>query len=85
MPSVIFVQPDGAQASHCAAVGDSVNTASRLETMTKEFSAQLVVSEAVAVNANIDLSAFPSHDIGVRGRSENITARVVMRARDLPL
>ena len=24
MPSVIFVQPDGAQSSHCAAVGDSV-------------------------------------------------------------
>ncbi len=73
------------KATSLTAVGDSVNTASRLETMTKEFSAQLVVSEAVAVNANIDLSAFPSHDIGVRGRSENITARVVMRARDLPL
>ncbi len=73
------------KATSLTAVGDSVNTASRLETMTKEFSAQLVVSEAVAHNANIDLSAFPSHEIGVRGRSENITARVVTWARDLPL
>lgn len=73
------------KATSLTAVGDSVNTASRLETMTKEFSAQLVLSEAVATHANIDLSEFPSHDIGVRGRSENITARVVARARDLPL
>ena len=73
------------KATSLTAVGDSVNTASRLETMTKEFSAQLVVSEAVAHNANIDLSEFPSHEIGVRGRSENITARVVIWARDLPL
>ena len=73
------------EATNLTAVGDSVNTASRLEAMTKDFSAQLVVSEAVAEHANIDLSAFPSHDIWVRGRSENIKARVVMRARDLPL
>jgi adenylate cyclase len=73
------------KATSLTAVGDSVNTASRLEAMTKEYSAQLVISEAVARNANIDLSAFPSHDIGVRGRSEHITARVVVRAGDLPL
>jgi adenylate cyclase len=73
------------KATTLTAIGDSVNTASRLETMTKEFAAQLVVSETVAQNANIDLSEFPSHDIGVRGRSENISARVVMHARDLPI
>jgi adenylate cyclase len=73
------------KATTLTAVGDSVNTASRLETMTKEFAAQLVVSETVAQNANIDLSEFPSQDIGVRGRSENISARVVMHARDLPI
>ena len=73
------------KATSLTAVGDSVNTASRLESMTKEFTAQLVVSEAVAQNADIDLTAFPSHEIGVRGRSENITARVIAQARDLPL
>lgn len=72
-------------ATSLTAVGDSVNTASRLESMTKEFAAQLVVSEAVAEKAGIDLSAFASHDIGVRGRSEHISARVVMRGSDLPL
>ena len=43
------------KATSLTAVGDSVNTASRLETMTKEFKAQLVVSEAVAHSASITL------------------------------
>jgi adenylate cyclase len=73
------------KATSLTAVGDSVNTASRLEAMTKEFAAQLVVSEAVAQKANVDLSAFDSHDIGVRGRSEHITARVIVKAQDLAL
>ena len=73
------------KATSLTAVGDSVNTASRLEAMTKEYAAQLVVSEAVAQNAGIDLSAFESHDIGVRGRSEHITARVIVKAQELPL
>lgn len=73
------------EAISLTAVGDSVNTASRLETMTKEYKAQLVVSEAVAQLANVDLSVFPSQDIDVRGRSETITARVVVTAADLPV
>jgi adenylate cyclase len=66
------------------AIGDSVNTASRLETLTKEYGAQLVVSEDVAVSANIDLSAYPSHDIAVRGRKEPVKVRVVADATSLP-
>lgn len=73
------------EATSLTAVGDSVNTASRLETMTKEYKAQLVVSEAVAELAKIDLSSFPSHEIDVRGRSEKITARIIVAATDLPV
>lgn len=73
------------EATSLTAVGDSVNTASRLETITKEYKAQLVVSEAVAELAKIDLSGFPSHEIDVRGRSEKITARIVVAAADLPV
>jgi adenylate cyclase len=83
-PAIIGEMGYGA-ATSLTAVGDSVNTASRLEAATKEYAAQLVLSEAVADRAGIDLTAFPSHEIGVRGRSETITARVVARARDLPL
>jgi adenylate cyclase len=67
------------------AIGDSVNTASRLESMTKEYAAQLVVSEEVAIRANVDLSAYPSHDLPVRGRKEAVKVRVVAEAATLPL
>ncbi len=66
------------------AVGDAVNTASRLEAMTKEHGAQLVVSESVADHAEIDLSEFPTHRLEVRGRSETINAHVIVNAQELP-
>jgi adenylate cyclase len=66
------------------AIGDAVNTASRLEALTKDYACQLVVSEMVARRADVDLSSFPRHEIKVRGRDEPIDIRVVMSARDLP-
>lgn len=66
------------------AIGDAVNTASRLESMTKEFGAQLVVSRRVARRAGIDLSRFPRHQIEVRGRRRPLSAFVVEHAMDLP-
>ncbi len=66
------------------AIGDVVNTASRLEPMTKEFGCQLVVSEEVARLAQIDLSAFPSAEVSIRGRGEKMIVRLIERARDLP-
>ena len=41
---VIIGEMGYAEATSLTAVGDSVNTASRLESMTKDFKAQLVVS-----------------------------------------
>jgi adenylate cyclase len=70
---------------HITAIGDSVNTASRLETLTKEYRAQLVVSEDVARRAGVDLTTYPSHDIEIRGRSETVRVRVVAEAETLPL
>ncbi len=67
------------------AVGDAVNTASRLEALTKEYRAQLLVSDTVSRKAGMDLSAFPRHELDVRGRSETISAHVVINAQDLPV
>jgi adenylate cyclase len=71
-------------ATTLTAIGDTVNTASRLEAMTKEFGAQLVVSRRVARQAGVDLGAFPRHRIEVRGRSRPMLVYVVERAADLP-
>jgi adenylate cyclase len=66
------------------AIGDAVNTASRLEALTKDYAAQLVVSEAVAARAGMDVSDFPRHEIRVRGREEPLYIRVIAKAGELP-
>jgi adenylate cyclase len=66
------------------AIGDAVNTASRLEGLTKEYRAQLVLSEAVAERAGVDLTRFDRHEIAVRGRRETLSIRVVPEAKELP-
>jgi hypothetical protein len=53
--------------------------------MTKEFGAQLVVSEPVAARAGIDLGEFPLEEIELRGRSARLSVRVVGNALGLPL
>ncbi|MCH8197539.1 MAG: adenylate/guanylate cyclase domain-containing protein [Proteobacteria bacterium] len=72
------------RATSLTAIGDAVNTASRLEELTKTYGCQLVVSEYVATRAGVDLSAFPSHEVTVRGRDDALAIRAVADARDLP-
>jgi adenylate cyclase len=67
------------------AVGDAVNTASRLESLTKTYGCELVVSEAVVRRAGIDAGDAPRHEIEIRGRVERLVVRTFATARDLPL
>lgn len=59
------------------ALGDTVNTASRLETATKELGATLVFSDAVARASGVDLSETRACEITVRGRSEPLTVYAI--------
>jgi adenylate cyclase len=68
------------RARYLTAIGDPVNTASRLETLTKEYGCQLVVSETVTTQAGVDLSAFPVYEIQVRGRIRPLQVRVIPSA-----
>jgi len=65
------------------AIGDAVNTASRLEAMTKDHGVQLIVSEDVARHAAADLHRFPAMEIMVRGRVQPLTVRSIPLGSDL--
>jgi adenylate cyclase len=71
-------------ATAITAIGDAVNTASRLETLTKTYGCQLVVSEETVLRAGLDLSAFPSQEIEIRGKRDMLVVRTVASAALLP-
>jgi adenylate cyclase len=68
------------------AIGDAVNTASRLESASKDLRCLLVVSEAVLAAAGVAADAMPgtAHEVAVRGRSQPLRVRAIARGDDLP-
>jgi adenylate cyclase len=83
-PTIIGEMGYGAAAA-ITAIGDAVNTASRLEELTKEYACELVVSEEVVRRAELDLSAFPRFEIEIRGKREMLAIRILSSAAALPL
>jgi adenylate cyclase len=71
------------QARGLTAVGDTINSASRLENLAKELSAELVISDEVARRARLDLSGCEKRTVAVRGRAAPIDAWIVLRAEAL--
>jgi adenylate cyclase len=67
------------------AVGDSVNTASRIEGLTKTYSCELAISDAVVLRSGIDAGAASRHEIEIRGRVERLVVHTFASARDLPV
>jgi adenylate cyclase len=82
-PTIVGEMGYGSAAA-ITAIGDAVNTASRLESLTKNFACELVVSEETVSRAGLDLSRFPLHEIEIRGKREMLAVRIVERAAELP-
>jgi adenylate cyclase len=66
-------------AVYLTAVGDTVHVAARLEQLTKEFACELVISEAVAARAGVDVGDQPRRELTVRNRAGPLAVRVVER------
>jgi len=67
------------------AIGDAVNTASRLESATKEYSCEAIFSEDVTKHSSVDFSKFVKHTISVRGKTESVNVYLIPSGRDLTL
>ncbi len=72
-------------ASGLTAIGDMVNVASRLEALTKDYGAELVVSELVIEQAGLTADFGRRETVAVRGRLEELAIRIVDRAQEISL
>ncbi len=72
------------KAAAITAIGDAVNTASRLEALTKDHDCELVVSDETVARAGLDFSEFPRHEIEIRGKRAMLAVTTFDRAADLP-
>ncbi len=71
------------RATDLTAIGDTVNTASRLEALTKDHGVQLVVSRAVARAADLDVSDYETRELTIRGREKPLSVLLVPDAAKL--
>ncbi len=81
--SVIVGEQGHANLRGITVVGDVVNTASRIEGMTKDYQAQLVISEEVLSRGGVSDDAAERHEVPVRGRVEPMLVRVFPSATRL--
>jgi adenylate cyclase len=66
-----------------SAIGDMVNTAARLEDMTKAYGCTLVASAEVLRQAGVESGDAPEHQVRVRGKTERLTVYAVADPRAL--
>jgi len=55
-----------------SAIGDTVNTAARLESLTKDYDCALILSRRAAEAAGLDLGPRDLHECAVKGRHETV-------------
>jgi adenylate cyclase len=82
-PAIVGVLGHG-PATGLTAIGDTVNTASRLESLSKELGVTLVASQAVWDAAALGSAVGQPQDVLIRGRTEPLAVRAVSDLQALP-
>jgi adenylate cyclase len=73
-----------ARATTLTAVGDTVNTASRLEALTKDYDVELIFSAIVGKRAGLAMGDLAYHEVTLRGQDQALRIVALPRASDLP-
>ncbi len=68
------------RATAVTVVGDTVNVASRLETVAKQENMPIVVSAEVADRSGLDFGDIVNHEIAIRGRSSMLRVYLIDEA-----
>lgn len=66
------------------AIGDTVNTCARLESLTKEYEALAIISRPAAEAAGLDLNKLEHYEAPIKGRVEPMQFYLVKSIEDLP-
>ena len=81
----IWPKAEYERATQLTAIGDTVNTASRLESACKELGVQAVISKSVLAAAGLEPDgAYEEKSIDVRGRTQPLEIYAIRRATQLP-
>ncbi len=72
-----------ASATTVTAIGDTVNTASRLEALTKEHQVQLIISHRVVELAGLEFDDDQAVEQAVRGRNDTLRIHLIKAAKEL--
>lgn len=66
------------------AIGDTVNTTARLESLTKEYQCSLVISRPAAEVAGFDLAGHTLHEAPLKGRVQSVQFYALQAIPELP-
>jgi adenylate cyclase len=66
------------------AIGDTVNTCARLESLTKEFNVPVIVSRQAAEAAGLDVGGHKLHEVPVKGRVAKVEFYALEAVPELP-
>ncbi len=66
------------------AIGDTVNTCARLESLTKDYDCPVVVSRQAAEAAGLDTSGWRLHEVPVKGRTAKVEFYALQTVPELP-
>ncbi len=69
-------------ATQLTAIGDTVNTASRLESLTKDLDCDLIISEDTLKAAGISGLDSPLQETAIRGREQRLCINILRRHQD---